>query len=190
MLTSGLLLTLCLRPLPTWHTQPCLPSFKMIFAPETICNHVNSQYTSLDTQHDILFLPRGMTYSLALKPLTLWEQGYDIFILWNQPKTSSCRLPYQHHSFSADYARELFKGSNGSASLLVCPQKKIFWLEVADFWEWHHKWSSFWAILAHVTWPRAQPLGQSISLKFLLEIRLKSESFDRLSSISGSKVMT
>jgi len=31
--------------------------------------------------------------------------------------------------------------------------------------------------LAHVTWPRAQPLGQSISLKFSLETRLESESF-------------
>jgi len=34
--------------------------------------------------------------------------------------------------------------------------------------------------LAHVTWPRAQPLGQSISLKFLLETRLESESFELL----------
>ena len=44
------------------------------------------------------------------------------------------------------------------------------------FCDWHHKWSSFWAILAHVTWPRAQALGQSISLKFSLETRLESES--------------
>jgi len=35
-------------------------------------------------------------------------------------------------------------------------------------------------ILAHVTWPRAQPLGQSISLKFSLETRLESESFEPL----------
>jgi len=31
----------------------------------------------------------------------------------------------------------------------------------------------FWL---NVTWPRAQPLGQSISLKFSLETRLESES--------------
>jgi len=46
--------------------------------------------------------------------------------------------------------------------------------------------------LTHVAWPRAQPLGQSVSLKFSLETRLESESFgpvDQLSSISGSKVM-
>jgi len=35
-------------------------------------------------------------------------------------------------------------------------------------------------ILAHVTGPRAQPLGQSVSLKFSLETRLESESFEPL----------
>jgi len=65
--------------------------------------------------------------------LTLWEQAYDTFLPRFQPKTNSFRLPYQHHSSSADCARELFKGSNGSASILVCSRKKIFWLGVADF---------------------------------------------------------
>jgi len=36
------------------------------------------------------------------------------------------------------------------------------------------------AILAHVTWPRAQPLDGSILLKFSLETRLESESFELL----------
>ena len=40
------------------------------------------------------------------------------------------------------------------------------------------KW--FWAILAPVAWPRAQPLGQSISLKFSMETRLESEYFEPL----------
>jgi len=34
--------------------------------------------------------------------------------------------------------------------------------------------------LAHVAWPRAQPLGKSISFKFSLETRLESESFESL----------
>jgi len=38
-----------------------------------------------------------------------WLPGYDTFVLWNRPKTSSFRLPYQLHSSSADWARELFK---------------------------------------------------------------------------------
>ena len=48
------------------------------------------------------------------------------------------------------------------------------------FCEWHHKWGSFGFILAHVAWPSAQSLGQSVSLKFSLETRLKSESFEPL----------
>ena len=35
-------------------------------------------------------------------------------------------------------------------------------------------------ILAHVSSPRAQPLGQIVSLKFSLETRLESESFEPL----------
>ena len=35
--------------------------------------------------------------------------------------------------------------------------------------------ASFWLML-----PRAQPLGQSVSLKFSLETRLESESFEPL----------
>jgi len=45
---------------------------------------------------------------------------------------------------------------------------------------WRHKWSSFTVILAHAAWPRAQPLGQSVSLKFSLETGLESESFEPL----------
>jgi len=97
-----------------------------------------------------------------------------------QPKTSSFRLPFQRPSSSADCARELFNGSNGSASFLVCTRKKNFWLGVWIFCEWRHKWSSFGVILAHVAWPRAQPLGQSLLLKYLLVARLESESFEPL----------
>jgi len=65
--------------------------------------------------------------------LTLWEPVYEYIIPRSQPETSSFRLPNQRHSSSADWARELFKRSNGSVSLLVCTQKKFFWLGVADF---------------------------------------------------------
>jgi len=95
-------------------------------------------------------------------------------------KNSSFRLPYQRPSSSADCARQLFKGSNGSASLVDCTQKKIFGWGLRIFCEWRHKWSSFGVILAHVAWPRAQLLGQNVSLKFSLETRLESESFEPL----------
>jgi len=48
-------------------------------------------------------------------------------------KNSSFRLPYQRPSSSVDCARELFKGSNASASLVDCTRKTIFWLGGADF---------------------------------------------------------
>jgi len=110
--------------------------------------------------------------------LTLWEPGYDIFVLWFRPKTSSCQLPYQRPSSSTNCARELFNGSNGSASLVDYTRKKIFCWWVRIFCEWRRKWSSFRVILAHVARPRAQLLGQSVSLKFSLETRLESESLN------------
>ena len=34
--------------------------------------------------------------------------------------------------------------------------------------------------MAHVSWPTVQPLGQSVLLKFSLETRLESQSFEFL----------
>jgi len=58
--------------------------------------------------------------------LTLWEPRYDIFVLWNQPKTNSCQLPDQHYSSSADCARELFKPSDGLASHFLVEGSRFF----------------------------------------------------------------
>ena len=65
--------------------------------------------------------------------LTLWEPTYDTFVLQFRLKNSCFRLPYQRLSSSVDCARDLFKGSNGSVSLIDCTRKKIFWLGVVDF---------------------------------------------------------
>ena len=67
------------------------------------------------------------------KNLSLWELVYEYIVCGFRPKTSNYRLPYQHHSSFANCAGELFKGSNRSASLLVCTRKKFFWLGVAHF---------------------------------------------------------
>jgi len=112
--------------------------------------------------------------------LTLWELTYDIYVPRFRPKISSFQLPYQRPSSSADCARELFNGSNGSAGLLVCTQKNFFGWGLRNFCKWFHKWSSFVVILAHVAWHRPQLLGQSVSLKFSLETRLESESLESL----------
>ena len=63
-------------------------------------------------------------------------------------------ITLQIYNKPADCARELFKPLKDGVSLLVCIKK------VGKFWILGY----FWAILAHVAWPRAQPLGQSISL--------------------------
>ena len=74
---------------------------------------------------------------------------------------------------------QLSSAIGGGARAFFLPQKK-FCLGVRFFCEWRHKWSSFRVIFAHVAWPRAQPLGQSVSLKFSLETRLESEYFEPL----------
>jgi len=109
--------------------------------------------------------------------LTLWEPGYDIFVLWNWPKTSSCQLPYQCPSSCADCCS---RAQTDWTVFEIALEKNFFGWGLQMFYDWRHKWSSFRVILAHVAWPRAQPLGQSISLKFLLETRLESESFKPL----------
>jgi len=68
--------------------------------------------------------------SKLINTLTPWRLGgFGDF----RKKNSSFRLPYQRPSSFADCARELFNGSNRSASLVDCTRKKIFWLGGAGF---------------------------------------------------------
>jgi len=77
-------------------------------------------------------------------------------------------------------ARELFSGSNGSASLVDCTLKKIF--------AWGCGFFVSDVISGGLFGPGRQPLGGSISLKFLLETRLQSESFDTLDGLLWFRV--
>jgi len=97
-------------------------------------------------------------------------------------------LPYQRPSSSAHCARELFSGSNGSASLVDCTWKKFFVWRVRVFCEWRHKWRTFRLPWPTLLGPGRQPLGGSISLNFLLETRLQSESFDTLDDLLRFRV--
>ena len=129
------------------------------------------------------FIKLWYTYNtLKVWLLTLLEPpGFGNF----RKKNSSFRLPYQCPSSSAHCARELFSGSNGSASLVDCTRKKFFCLGVRFFCEWHHKWRTFWPPWPTLPGPGRQLLGGSISLKFLLETRLQSKSFDTLDDLLG-----
>jgi len=66
--------------------------------------------------------------------------------------------------------------------------KKIFCLGVRVFCEWRHTWRTFRPPWPTLTGPGRQPLGGSISLKFLLETKLQSESFDTLVDLLGFQV--
>ena len=56
------------------------------------------------------------------------------------------------------------------------------------FCEWSHKWRTFRPPWPTLPGPGRQPLGGSISLKFLLETRLQSEFFDTLDDLLGFRV--
>jgi len=93
-------------------------------------------------------------------------------------KCSSLHV-YLHGNISADNCvRELFKPSKDSTSLCICNEKKM----VLGFFEWRRKWSCFRPTSSG---PRPKPLDGSISFKFLLETKLKSESFDILINLLG-----
>jgi len=82
-------------------------------------------FSAMRSCWDWVPLQRTHNESTFLICLTLWEPAYEYIVPGFQPKTSSFQMLYQRHSFSTNYARELFKGSNKSASLLVCTRKNF-----------------------------------------------------------------
>jgi len=83
---------------------------------------------------------------------------------------------------------DLLEVSKDAASLVVWTRKKFFGWGVRVFCERRHKWRTFrppWPISPG---PGRQPLDGSISLKFLLETRLRSEYFDTLVDLLGFRV--
>ena len=83
---------------------------------------------------------------------------------------------------------DLVKVSKDTPSLLVCTRKKFFCLGVWVFCEWRHKWRTFRPPWPTSPGPGRQLLGGSISLKFLLETRLQSQSFETLDDLLGFRV--
>jgi len=67
-------------------------------------------------------------------------------------------------------------------------KKKIFGWGLQIFCEWHHKWKAFRPPWPTLPGPGHQPLDDNISLIFLLETRLQSESFDTLDDLLGFQV--
>ena len=96
---------------------------------------------------------------------------------------ASFHVPSELHNSFTDYARELFKPLKDLTSLRVRNEKNSFWFGFWIFCEWCHKWSTFRPFWPTSSGPGPKPLNGSISLKFLLETRLKSESFDTLDDL-------
>ena len=94
-------------------------------------------------------------------------------------KSSSLHMFLCRNVSADDCAKELFKPWKDLASLRICNAKFVL------FCKWHHKWSCFRSFWSTSSDPRPKPLDDSISLKFLLETRLKSESFDILGDLLG-----
>ena len=78
---------------------------------------------------------------------------------------------------------DLVEVSKDATSLLVCTWKNFLLGECVFFCEWRQKWRTFRPPWPTLLGPGRQPLGGSISLKFLLETRLHSESFDTLGDL-------
>jgi len=96
-----------------------------------------------------------------------------------------------HGNFSGPVcSTDLVKVSKDAASLLVCTRKQIFAWGMWVFCEWRHKWRTFRPPWPTLPGPGHQPLDGSISLKFLLETRLQSQSFDILDDLLGFRVQT
>ena len=112
---------------------------------------------------------------------TLWEPVYDIFVLQFRPEKQQFSVALPTPELLRRLLWRAVQGLKriGQSSRLHSKKNFLGW-GVWIFCDWRHKWSSFRVILAHVAWPRAQPLGQSVSLKFSLETKLESESFEPL----------
>ena len=87
-------------------------------------------------------------------------------------------------------ATDLVKSSKDASSLVACTRKSFFWLGVQIFCEWHHNWRTFRPPWPTSPFPGPKPLDGSISLKFLLETRLQSKSFDTLDDLLGFQVQS
>jgi len=67
-------------------------------------------------------------------------------------------------------------------------KSKLFGWGMRIFCEWRHKWKTFRPPWPALPGPGRQLLDGSISLKFLLETRLQSESFDTLDDLLRFRV--
>ena len=94
------------------------------------------------------------------------------------PLTTTIGRPFFGHKSPA--ARELFKPSADSASLLVDIEIKRFLFSVGVFWKWRHNEGMFWKFWSHLASPGPQPIDPFYWFNVLLKTRSKSASIEPL----------
>ena len=94
------------------------------------------------------------------------------------------------HGFAWEFlgSCKRYRPSQSLKSLVAWTKNKMFCLRGEDFCEWRHNWKNFRPPWPTSCGPGRQPLDGSISLKFLLETRLQSESFYTLDDLLGFRV--
>jgi len=128
--------------------------------------------------------PQTKFHTNTMGDLTLWCQA--AFGNFRKKHRNACGFAQEFLRSGKCYRPGQSVKRRGKSSSLH--SKKNFWLGVWIFCEWCHKWRTLrppWPILPG---PGSKPLDGSISLKFLLETRLQSESFDTLDDLLGFKV--
>jgi len=110
--------------------------------------------------------------------ITKCTNDYICFCSLFNPLTIAIARPLFDHKMPAARARELFKPSTDSASLLVDIEKKHFSFSVEVFWRWRHNEGMFWKFWSPLAGPGPQPIDPFYWLKVLLKIRSKSTSIE------------
>ena len=135
----------------------------------------------------------------ASKHIHHTELGTMVCIDFFNTLASGCFQGFfeKKHVNARGFAREYLRSCTGCGpgwSIKRCGKsfslhsKKIFLLGECVFCEWRHKWRTFRPPWPTVLGPGRQPLSGSFSLKFLLETRLQSESFDTLDDLLRFRV--
>jgi len=103
-------------------------------------------------------------------------------------KTADSHMALRGNISAPVQVTNLVKASKDAASFVVCTRKKFFAWGVRVCCVWCHKCRTFRPPRSTLPDPGRQPLGGSISMKFLLDSRLQSESFDTLNDLLGFRV--
>ena len=108
------------------------------------------------------------------------EPVYEYIVLWNQALSTNF-APFCNSITRQLIALESYANPQKTLRVFaVWTEKNFFGFVFRVFRRCLYSWGTFLAIMVQVTWPWAQPLDGSISLKFLLVTKLKPEFFELL----------